>query len=167
MIDSPFNDFVNTLDFAGISGPTPVEEAHDALEQRDLAIRLTALFNAGVLRGLDGSSGTERSAWRNGADFAVASLPQAGKPCYELTRLQLYSVLVKAICRAYCCVDVSVVNAAASAVLSVFAREVDAALKGAWQRNVQSVVLDGDTVVRLAMQASYVYSDLHPAATLH
>lgn len=167
MTDSPFYDFVNTLDFAEISGPTRVEEAHDALEQRDITIRLTALLNAGVLRGLDGSTANERSAWRNGADLALGNVSDQYEASYQMTRLQLYAILVKAVCAAYRCVDVSVVNAAASTVLSLFAREVDAAQASVWQNNTHPVTLAQETVVKLAMQAAYVYSDLSPAAVLH
>jgi hypothetical protein len=167
MTDSPFNDFVSTLDFGEISGPTRVEEAHDALEQRDLTIRLTSLLNAGVLRGLDGSTAAERSAWRSGADLALGTLSAQYEPAYQMTRLQLYALLVKAICAAYRQVDVSVVNAAASAVLSLYAREVDAGLAGAWRNNAMPIMLAQETLVRLVMQAGYVYSDLHPAAVLH
>ena len=103
MTDSLFNDFVNTLDFSGLSGPTPVEEAHDALEQRDLAIRLNALFNAGVLRGLDGSTAAERSAWRHGADLALGALPRrcdqetsdGPEMVYELNCMHLYELLIE------------------------------------------------------------------------
>lgn len=167
MSENPFYEFVSTLDFTEISGPTRVEEAHDALEQRDITIRLTALLNAGVLRGLDGSTAAERSAWRNGADLALGNVSNRYEPAYHITRLQLYAVLVKAVCAAYRCVDVSVVNAAASTVLSLFTREIDAAQVSVWQNNTFPVTLAQETLVKLAMQAAYVYSDLNPAAVLH
>lgn len=167
MSENPLYAFVNTLDFDDIKGPTRVEEAHDALEQRDITIRLTALLNAGVLRGLDGSTAAERSAWRNGADLAMGNVSGEYEPSYQMTRLQLYAVLVRAVCATYRCVDVSVVNAAASTVLSVFTREVDAAQANVWQNNAHPVSLAQETLVTLAMQASYVYSDLNPAAVLH
>lgn len=167
MSESPFNEYINTLDFDGISGPTRVEEAHDALEQRDITIRLTTLLNAGVLRGLDGSTAAERSAWRNGADLALGNLSGEYERSYHMTRLQLYAVLVRAVCAAYQRVDVSVVNAAASTVLSLFTREVDADQANVWQNNAYPVSLAQETLVKLAMQAAYVYSDLSPAAVLH
>lgn len=174
MTETPFDSFLSTLDFGDITGPTPAEEAHDALERRDLSMRIAALLAAGVLDKLEGSTAGERGAWRDGADFALEALPEPNEGhegngagnVYALTRIQLYAVLVRGICAAYRKVDAAIVDATANAVLSLYSREVDAEHAAGWQNNTRSVPITQHKVIRLVLQAGYIYSDLHPSAAL-
>lgn len=174
MTTTPFDDFLRTLDFGDITGPTPAEEAHDALERRDLSRRIEALMDAGMPEKLEGSTAGERGAWRDGADFALETLPdpsesvegKGGGNVYELTRIQLYAVLVRGICAAYRRVDAAIVDAAVEAVLTLFGREVDAERAAAWQSNTRSAPITQHRLIRLILQAGYIYSDLHPSAAL-
>ena len=174
MTTTSFDDFLSTLDFGNITGPTPAEEAHDALERRDLSQRITALVAAGVLDKLEGSTAGERGAWRDSADFAIDTLPEPGEASdgsgaghvYELTRIQLYAVLIRGICAAYRRVDAAIADATAEAVLTLYGREVDAEHAAGWQNNTRSVPITQHKVIRLVLQAGYIYSDLHPSAAL-
>ena len=173
MTETPFDHFLSTLNFNDITGPTAAEEAHDALERRDLSQRIAALLAAGVLDKLEGSTAGERGAWRDGADFAIETLPEPSESSgggagnvYELTRVQLYAVLVRAICAAYRRVDAAIADATANAVLSVYGREIDAEHAAGWQNNTRTVPITQHKLIRLVLQAGYIYSDLHPSAAL-
>ncbi len=177
---SPFNDFVSSLDLSCITGPTPAEDMYDMLEQRDLLNSLVGLLATGGLDGLDGSTPAQRQVWRDGAGFAIgkkaarrsidadqfADGGQLREPCYDVTAPQLYVLLIKSICAAYRTVDVSAVDFTAGAVVDLYARELHAELADAWQNNERSVEMAEDRVIRLTMQACYIYSYLLPGAML-
>jgi hypothetical protein len=174
MTETPFDQFLSTLDFGNITGPTAAEEAHDALERRDLSQRIAVLLASGGLAKLDGSTAGERGAWRDGADFAIETLPEPGESgdgggaghVYELTRIQLYAVFIRGICAAYRRVDAAIADATAEAVLALYGREVDTEHAAGWQSNTRSVPITQHKVIRLVLQAGYIYSDLHPSAAL-
>lgn len=174
MAKTLFDDFVSTLDFGDITGPTPAEEAHDALERRDLTLRINAILSAGVLDKLEGSTAGERGAWRDGADFAIDTLPEPDEAnnesgsghIYELTRIQLYAVMIRGICAAYRRVEAAIADATAEAVLMVYSREIDSELAAAWQSNTRPIPVTQHKLIRLVLQAGYIYSDLHPSAAL-
>ena len=131
-------------------------------------------MTAGLLERLEGSTAGERGAWRDGADFALESLPEPSEPLdgkgggnvYELTRIQLYAVLVRGICAAYRRVDGAIVDAAVEAVLDLFSRELDTERVAGWLSNSRSTPITQHKLIRLILQAGYIYSDLHPSAAL-
>lgn len=175
MAGSAFDEFLDTLDFGDITGPTDEEETRDALEQRDRFMFLAALFASGAVDMLDGSTRVEQQAWHDGARFALrehemrhryTDMGEPGEPIYRLTGPQAYIVLVKAICAAYRGIDVSAVHIAADSVLEMYASELDAGRGEAWRADQQALAVGEGTAMRLMLQASYVYSHLHPDAVL-
>src|SRR5690606_28501918 len=85
---------------------------------------------------------------------------------YELTRIQLYAVMIRGICAAYRRVEAAIADATAEAVLMVYSREIDSELAAAWQSNTRPIPVTQHKLIRLVLQAGYIYSDLHPSAAL-
>jgi hypothetical protein len=175
MAASAFDEFLNTLDFGDITGPTEEEDMRDALEQRDRFMFLATLFASGAVEMLDGSTRAEQQAWRESAHFVLHEVeqrhhgPAAGKrgePVFSLTGPQAYVVLVKSICAAYRAIDVAAVHIAADAVLEMYASEIKSEEGAAWRADLEPLPLCEREMVRLMLQASYVYSHLHPDAIL-
>lgn len=167
MAKNPFADFLDSLDYSGLTDVEDYSEIDDEIfEQRDRINLIIELMDEGALEALDGSTDAERDAWESFARQAVAlfqrgRLPDGFSPLeayYLLGMEQLYVTCVTAITLSRPEIDATAVDLAADAACQNLKRNKrigQALLRGEMECSIS-------LIKTLTMQANYVYTRLVP-----